>query len=879
MARNALIDPTTKMLYPDLYVGGGGGGQVNSLSGGPGINIAGTAAIPQVNLDFTAAPGEIMVGTGALAGAPLAPVLNGILSCVGGTPSYIAPGALGEVLSIGVGGIPVYANVGQSPFTIQGQIQYADAALADANLNIGTANQILGVVAGLPAWKDAGASGLITATLPLVENAGVGNASNIAVNFAAGPAGQIPYGNGTALTGALTNTPTANQILGVVAGVPAWKDAGASGLITATLPLIESAGVGNASNIAINYTNLLKGEIPVGSGATNTGILLAAPTSAGVAVDGYSLQSFASAPGGLRWVPPSTNSNTIYRSSTATTAVLPPTSTQDTCILVAEDPNGSWDLLPNLLDQSTTPYEVELISNYYPFTYAGPVGPVIADLYVLCEVVYVNSARCIQLSIVDNAGGAVAPKTVGIFMSDVGVPATMFDCVLPISAGGPGPPIALLTNSFLVSGCFSKFHFTDPAVADLEVYNVAVINISAYPATITITPLQDYSAPPQQLAPDFRGFQLSNANNDSGYVSKILYYNNNQELGFFGRFNGYINGVGQATTFNSGWFSMGFYNCVLGSYEGIASTVDVGFGVAITLAPAFDVGSVNDAFWLPAGDLLCIVGSWNFLSQDGPGGATGFLPAAAGMTGFARGDFSGLAPTIWGASPTVLGGFQSGICLRISASLPDTLIAAGGNAPLFYNTTANTLAYATGPIPTAPSMRQSWNCIGGGQIDIGFGIANYDFVLYQDIVALEMYVIWFSAATAQVAQPLIPTPTGVAPEYYQITYPVQYGGPYTGLSSYGITADSSSVAPSPILASLVMQGKDGLYRFDPVVHATLAFTGVFFAEGVAAPGYTAATFATGGVPQGPPQSQSYIATKDLKGWIQIGAKTDGITYT
>jgi hypothetical protein len=249
------------------------------------------------------------------------------------------------------------------------------------------------------------------------------------------------------------------------------------------------------------------------------------------------------------------------------------------------------------------------------------------------------------------------------------------------------------------------------------------------------------------------------------------------------------------------------------------------------------------------------------------------------MTGFAVGDFSGTPPTIWGASPTVLGGFQAGICLRLSASLPNTVIAAGGNAPLLYNTTANTLAYATGPIPAAPSMRQSWNCIGGGQIDIGFGINLYDFVLYQDIVALEMYVIWFSAATAQVAQPLIPTPTGVAPDYHQITYPVQYGGPYTGLSSYGITADSSSVAPSPILASLVMQGKDGLYRFDPVVHASLAFTGVFFAEGVAAPGYTNATFATGGVPQGPPQSQSYIATKDLKGWIQIGAKTDGITYT
>lgn len=809
MARNALIDPATKMLYPDLYVGGGGGGQVNSLLGGAGINIAGSAAIPQVNLAFTATVGELMVGTGALAGAPLAPVVNGILSCVGGTPTYIAPGANGTVLSI-VGGVPAYAAVGQSPFTAQGQIQYADAALADANLNIGTANQILGVSAGLPAWKDAGASGLITATPPLIES-----------------------------------------------------------------------GVSGASNIAINFTNLLKGEIPVGSGAANTGVLLPAPTSAGVAVDGYSLQSFASAPGGLRWVPPSSNSNTIYRSSTASTPVLPPTSTQDTCILVAEDPNGSWDLLPNPIDQSTTPYEVELISNYYPFGYAGPVGPVTADLYVLCEVVYVNSSRCIQLSIVDNAGGAVAPIKVGIFMLQ-GFPATVFDCVLPISAAGPGPPIALLTNSFLVSGSFTKFHFTDPSVADLDVYNVAVIDISNYPALITVTPLQDYSAPPQQLSPDFRGFDWEDPvsqNNSTGFVSRMIYENNNQELGFYGRFNGYVNGVGGGQTFTTGWFSMGFYNTTLGSYEGTNGTVEEGYGVAYSTAPNFEVGEVTDAFWLPNGTTLCIVGNWNFLSEDGPGGATGFLPVQLGMNGFAVGDFSGTPPTIWGASPLVAGGFQEGICLREAVSLPNTLIAAGFNAPLLYDTTANTLAYATGTIPASPSMRQSWNCVCGGQIDIGFGINLYDFVLYQDIVALEMYVIWFSAATGSVAQPMIPTPTGVAPDYHQVTFPVQYDGPYTSLSSYGITARYGGPTPSPILAAVVMQGKDGLYRFDPAVHASLAFTGIFFAEGVAAPGYTAATFATGGVPQGPPQSQSYIATKDLKGWIQIGAKTNGITYT
>jgi hypothetical protein len=163
-------------------------------------------------------------------------------------------------------------------------------------LNLGTAGQILKVNPGAtaPVWVDVGGGGTVTATLPLVENA-VGSASQVSINFTAGPAGQIPYGNGTVLTGALTNTPTANQVLGVAAGVPAWIDLGASGSVTATPPLVESAGVGNASNIAINFTT--KAQIPVGTGV-GTGILL--PQSA---TDGYVLSAATAEASGVKWVP------------------------------------------------------------------------------------------------------------------------------------------------------------------------------------------------------------------------------------------------------------------------------------------------------------------------------------------------------------------------------------------------------------------------------------------------------------------------------------------------------------------------------------------------------------------------------------------------
>jgi|694.fasta_scaffold04419_10 hypothetical protein len=71
------------------------------------------------------------------------------------------------------------------------------------------------------AWEAVGGTGKITATLPLVEEA-VNGASNLYINFTGNVVGQIPYGNGTAKTGALTNVPSAGQILGINAGIPTW---------------------------------------------------------------------------------------------------------------------------------------------------------------------------------------------------------------------------------------------------------------------------------------------------------------------------------------------------------------------------------------------------------------------------------------------------------------------------------------------------------------------------------------------------------------------------------------------------------------------------------------------------------------------------------
>lgn len=95
-------------------------------------------------------------------------------------------------------------------FTQEGQLLYAGPAPAyqDSLLNIGTAGQILGINAGIPAWINAGGSGTITALAPLTEYAD-GTASKVAVNFTG--KGDLIVGGGVQVGG----QPVAGVILPV----------------------------------------------------------------------------------------------------------------------------------------------------------------------------------------------------------------------------------------------------------------------------------------------------------------------------------------------------------------------------------------------------------------------------------------------------------------------------------------------------------------------------------------------------------------------------------------------------------------------------------------------------------------------------------------
>jgi hypothetical protein len=162
-------------INPELIVGGGGGGQVNSVVGSSAINVSADPVNPVVSVAFTASQ-DLMVGTGANAGAVL------------------GVGGIGTYLGVNNAGVLAYSNPPQQgiAYNQEGQMIYAGQApnFPDTLLNPGADGMILkckapGVgIQPVPTWEDAGGSGTITATAPLKEFA-VAGASNIAIDFTA----------------------------------------------------------------------------------------------------------------------------------------------------------------------------------------------------------------------------------------------------------------------------------------------------------------------------------------------------------------------------------------------------------------------------------------------------------------------------------------------------------------------------------------------------------------------------------------------------------------------------------------------------------------------------------------------------------------------
>ena len=883
MSVSSIINKATGKIFDDLIPQGGGipltKGQLISADGlgnevavpvGANGTILSADSTQDDGLRWIAVPGATPLAQGQLLSADV----NGDATVV---PAPNLPAQANYVLSADA---TAPTNLLWKPATGGGGLLVANAPLFDddtqnpnrigidftavkAEIPAGTGVAKVGALIPPPAFDgyvlrgDAGeATGLswsavtdcFSASQPLLLDENQPGDPFISIAFTA-VKGEIPAGTGTSSVGDLVPAPTANnQVLisdaTTTTGLK-WQAIGGSGSITGTFPIVETAGGSNESIISIGFAN--KGELAVGSGVSaGAGLILPPPLE-----DNYVLSSYATAPTGMRWVAntPSGSTQVIARSTTASTAVANPTSTQDTLILVAEDPDGSWDARPNPADPNDKdPYNLDATTQFVLISGT--------NVSLVAYVAYVNNQRCIDLHILTNTDDI----PVGLlYQYDYLSPAFVAGVNEPIPAG---TGLSVFENSFLVYGSFNRFHQAGPnPPPDIEVWSACLIDCDGASAgNIVIVPINDFANP----SLDIRGFTNTNGLNLDPIVYKVLWNQTANLMWYFGYFTGFATGQGQGSGSIDGYNSMVVQNTTTGGYSTAGNMAGSGLGVSIDGQPTSIQGFILDAVLSADATQLYIVGSWNFTQNID---ATW---TASTQTGFGYYN-STLGTNRWSstpASPLI----AQGVCIRPSLSQANKLIvvsAVSSAPPYFYDTTANTITGATGAIPLSPNEAYV-NCVAGSPaIDIGTGVGAYDFVLYQDKGDGIMYVIWFSTPTALVAQSLTPSPTGLKPLFIPVAFPPTYTGGYQGLPLYGIKL---GLSPAPFVE---VMATSAIYKYDPVAHGALDFVGNFFYNGQLK---NPARFSAPSPPYLGNESQSYVASTSLKAWIQTGAKTDGLTY-
>ena len=188
-----------------------------------------------------------------------------------------------------------------------------------------------------------------------------------------------------------------------------------------------------------------------------------------------------------------------------------------------------------------------------------------------------------------------------------------------------------------------------------------------------------------------------------------------------------------------------------------------------------------------------------------------------------------------------------------------------GQQVILCDTTTNVSSAPNTNVPGWAAVDAGYNSIASGQVEVvaGGGVVQCDFVMLME-VGKEVSVYYFPAGIASpyTATALLPQPTGLIPD-----------DTANSVTSYGIQVGLDQVINANILNASC---KTALYEYSPDGHPTgIAFTlppPNGFRQGNIIT--TTATFAAPAF-----QSQSYIASADLKNWIQIGAIAPSLTYS
>lgn len=831
MSVSSIIDPITGKIFDNL-IGQGGG---VSLTKGQLI----TANAQDKEVAFpTVAPAD---GT--------------ILSYDSNEPfglKYIAvPGAVAidfqQILS---------ANNANAPTAIPAPAQ---------NKYVLTANNDPANATGL-AWEPVGGTGKVSASAPLGEEAGQDDAANIYINFS-GSVGEIPYGNGTAKVGALTNVPAAGQILGISGGVPTWIPAGGSGTVVGVPPLAEEAGGTNESKVYLNFT-AVKGEIPAGNGTAQNGAMVPAPPQ-----DKYVLSSDSNEATGLKWVAVSASGlistveplkdtvsggdNLLFIDFTAQgdlpvgtaagagAGVIQPVGTEGQVLSVYSKntsglkwidntPSSGGNIIVNRGNIATQEIQPPTNKNDTMFLVAEEAGPAWeeqpnptdpkdkqpylmeskitltnGDEYVVVKEVVDGRDACYLVNITLNPAVEVCK-----FLGPVGWNAQVLTMV-------EAP-----ANSIVIGG---RFTLVDTLIGTnagtFQHYNTCIYSLPS-PGNPLIS----------SITPTTIGMAYSTQIDTYGSCVSQIIIQAPATYWFFGSFDCLVD--------SSLAPAQGYGNIV--SLDKTTNTFLTPAQITTTNLKAFSdaptFGEVKTAYW-NAGFTKLFVGG-NFTKVG-----------SAGTPLVAWGVWQGNS---WATTITPINALSinSG---RVSSVLANKFLIMGEDSSTTtgfikaIDLTNNQITNITLASPLPPQYYGSYNCITSGNVDPnGAGLVQLDAILFYEDSDTPAQIYYITAASGNNAL-LLPASNEI----------------YAGVSAYGITT-----AQGPSVLELQVGGKDALYNFDSTTKPNIEFTlpaGSNFIVNSVLKG--TARFAS---PAG--MGQSFVASLNALNWIMVGAAAVGLTF-
>lgn len=651
---------------------------------------------------------------------------------------------------------------------------------------------------------------------------------------------------------------------------------GPSSTVSTTNPLINILNAGT-NTVSINFT-ATKGEIPAGSGTAKQGVLLP------LGNQGDILSVNTNAPSGMAWVPQKSGGGVIVnRAGSSINIISPPSTVSDTMVLVGEEPGASFNKFP-IPFTSTTEYDIEFFT---PYAQNYTLFSIPIAMYGLVE--QINGERCVALYYSNSTYTGPGGNLLGHFRyGNYESPAYV---LCAFAADGVGS----LDDTFVIGGCFTHFH-NELTGQEIECNSICVAyfgNWSSQSQPVLITNLPSPSGGFSN--PVTRGLRYS-PNLQASMVRQVLPDPTTGEtrLLIFGQFDQTIDANGNIS---SGYLSCAVYNANISVFSFLSAVDTKNLGLGLRQASG-DAGYISDVIYDSVRGFFLFTGLFstgsNLTLSD-------YDFDSGNNVAFAKLGWTTAGPTPTPAtrwSNTPVSALTSASCIRPSQSLLPagqnyliSVATSGGVAPWVYDAVANTITQTPpGAAPTTGNNACFFNSIAGvTNLDLlNTGTpANYDVVLYTNTQNPASQTIIYFTGNSTTSLALSPTPTYVVPVYDVDggVQPINAGVSAFGISITGL-GDPAAVPPTMNIAGagsvVSSQTKGSIYIYDPFLNPTLDFTfddptkNKFIINGSSK---TTARFST---PISPPftlpQSQSYVASKDLTSWIQIGASSTSLTY-